>query len=274
MAAWPAAPSGRGSAAAGGYPVPEFVEVAAGSFRMGAGTEQDPQAFENERWSPAAGEGTLELPAFFIGRTETTVAQFRAFASLSTWTVDSRALAGPPDHPVRFVSWTDGLAYCRWLEAQLRATPTLAPAAGERVRQGWRVTLPTEAEWEKAARGPDGRRYPWGADPRRDRANFESTGTTPVGFFPCPECPYGLLDMSGNVWEWTRSPSRPYPFDAAAAPGDLRADALWIIRGGHYGDSGRLVRAAVRGAAEPGARRAFIGFRVALVPAAGRPGAP
>jgi formylglycine-generating enzyme required for sulfatase activity len=233
---------------------------------MGAGRERDPEAFENERWSRSAGEGTLELPAFWMARTETTVAQFAAFVQATGRPIDPRALDAPPLHPVAFVSWPDALAYCRWLDATLRTAPGVPAAIVERLGAGWRVRLPTEAQWEKAARGVDGRRYPWGADARRDRANFDGSGPAPVGQFPCPECPHGLRDMSGNLWEWTSSPSQPYPYVESDDRTNLQADALWVMRGGHYGDPARMVRTTVRGAAEPGARRAFIGFRVALVP--------
>lgn len=248
---------------------PDFVEVPAGPFLMGAGTARDPQAFDNERWSPAEGEGTVDLAAFYIARTELTVDQFSAFVRATSAPVDPQALSAPPTHPVTFVSWPAALAYCRWLQTELERSSSTPPAIAERLRQGWRVRLPTEAQWEKAARGADGRRYPWGPEPRRDRANFEGTGPTPVGRFPCPECPYGLADMSGNVWEWTASPYQPYPYDEGDDAANLDADALWVIRGGHFGDPARLVRTTARGAAEPGARRAFIGVRVALVPPTG-----
>ncbi len=262
----PLQPSAGGAARTPTVGFPEFVEVPGGPFTMGAGTANDPMAFDNERWSASAGESTRDEPTFFLGRTEITVAQFEAFARLTGWTGDARATSGPADHPVTFVSWPDALAYARWLGSELKLSSRGNAQAADLLRQGWHVTLPTEAQWEKGARGPDGRRFPWGAEPRRDRANFESAGTRPVGAQPCPECAYGLLDMSGNVWEWTRSPYVPYPFDTASSRVDLQADALWVIRGGHFGDTAPLARGSARGAAEPGARRAFIGFRVALVP--------
>ena len=242
----------------------DFAEVPAGSFTMGADPARDPDAFENERWSPTAGEGVVTLPTFYIARHEVTVGEFAVFARAQTWTVDPRALAGPPTHPVTFVSWPDALAYCRWLETRLESAESKVARARELLSQDWHVTLPTEAEWEKAARGSDKRKFPWGDASQPNRANYNNTTTTPVGFFACPECPYGLADMSGNVWEWTRSPYQPYPYDSGDDRANLDADALWVIRGGHFGDGPRLVRTSSRAAADPGARRPFIGFRVVI----------
>ena len=243
--------------------IPEFVEIPGGPFPMGADPARDSQALDNERW-PAGHDNMVEVATFYLARHEVTVGQFAAFASAGTWPVDPRALSGPPNHPVTFVSWPDALAYCRWLEATLKGSPATPPAIRDRLEAGWRVTLPTEAEWEKAAKGTDRRIYPWGDHPRPDRANYGSKGTTPAGQFACPECPFGLLDMSGNVWEWTASPYQPYPYNPEIDPAQLEADALWVMRGGHFGDPPRLVRTTVRGAADPGARRAFIGFRPAV----------
>ena len=86
-----------------------------------------------------------------------------------------------------------------------------------------------------------------------------------MGSYECPECPLGLADMAGNVWEWTRSPDQPYPYDATDDGEGLEAEALWIMRGGSFRDGQSGVRAAMRGRADPGVRRAFIGFRLALV---------
>jgi formylglycine-generating enzyme required for sulfatase activity len=232
--------------AANQAPLPEFVDIPAGPFTMGADRARDPQAFDNERWPGASGTGSVDVAAFAISRHEVTVAEFRAFAQVTGWRGDARALAAPDAHPVTFVTWPEALAYCRWLSKQL----------------GRAVRLPTEAEWEKAARGVDARIYPWGNEPRRDRANYEGSSPTPVGNYRCPECANGLADMSGNVWEWTISPYQPYPYDPADDRANLDADALWVIRGGHFGDPARMVRTTVRTGADPGARRPFIGFRV------------
>ncbi|MCY4659983.1 MAG: SUMF1/EgtB/PvdO family nonheme iron enzyme [Acidobacteria bacterium] len=265
-----------------------FVDIPAGPFIMGSDPALDPRAFENERWSQDRTQGTVDLPAFAIGRYEVTVAQFRAFAADAGVTADAAALRGPPDHPVGSVSWPDALRYCRWLEEMLRAWSGTPPPLRQRLDTGWRVTLPTEAQWEKAARGTDGRVYPWGNEPPRGRARFggagpgpgggagpgpgggaggsADTGPAPVGSFDCPSCPFDLRDMSGNVWELTRSPYQPYPYDEADDDADLEADALFVMRGGSFADPAANVRAAIRGGADPGARRPFIGFRVVMTP--------
>jgi formylglycine-generating enzyme required for sulfatase activity len=228
---------------------------------MGADPVHDPLAFENERWSATQGEGTVQVERFYIARYETTVAAFSAFVQGSAWKADARALAAPPSHPVAFVSWPDALAYCRWLEAGLKRSPATPAHLKERLKAGWKVTLPTEAEWERAARSGDRRRYPWGDELQSGHANYGGSATTPVGSFACQECGYGLADMSGNVWEWTSSPFQPYPYTPDDDRGNLDADALWVIRGGGFGDEPRLIRTTARGGADPGARRAFIGFR-------------
>jgi formylglycine-generating enzyme required for sulfatase activity len=241
-----------------------FVEVPAGPFQMGSDPELDRRAYDNERWSASEPQGMVHVPTFYIGRYEVTVAQFRAFVEASAFRADPEALEGDPRDPVGFVSWPDTLAYCRWLETTLREWADTPPRLKRLLTEGWLVSLPSEAEWEKAARGSDGRIFPWGNEPRADRANYRSSSATSVGSFACPECPFGLSDMSGNLWELTRSPYRPYPYDPSYETIDLDADALWVMRGGSYGDSEQNIRAAIRGGADPGARRPFIGFRVVL----------
>ena len=232
---------------------------------MGSDQTLDPLAFDVERWSIDVPQGVVELPTYYIGRYEVTVAQFIAFARAAGHRLVERSgVEGDPRNPMTGVSWADAIAYARWLGPTLSAWDGAPPELARLLDEGWTVELPTEAEWEKAARGSDGRIFPWGEEPRRDRANLASRGPVPVGTFDCPECPFGLADMSGNVWEWTRSPYRPYPFDPDLGSVDLGAEALWVMRGGSYTDTEQNARAATRGGADPGARRPFIGFRVVL----------
>ena len=197
-----------------------------------------------------------------MARYPVTVAQFRAFVESSGYRPkDPDSLGGIDNHPVRFVTWYDAAAYCRWLTDTLREWDgTPEPLASLLREEGWRICLPSEAEWEKAARGTDGRIFPWegGADP--DRANYDDTGIgdpSPVGCFPKGENPFGCLDMAGNVWEWTRSlwgtdplePEFKYPYDPNdrgredEAAGDR---VLRVLRGGAFLNTAEYVRCALR----------------------------
>ena len=247
-------------------PLLGFVEIAAGSFLMGSDAVIDPMAFDIERWSSTNAQAVLELPTYYIGRFEVTVAQMRSFVQATGYPIDGQALSGAPGHPATFISWPDALAYSRWLDKILRTSPDTPEVLSTLLEGGGQVTLPTEAEWEKAARGSDGRIYPWGSEPRPDRATYQARGTTAVGSHQCPECPFGLSDMAGNVWEWTRSPYQPYPYDPIDDFEDLENESLWVMRGGSFTDPAHFVRGANRGGADPGARRAFIGFRIAISP--------
>jgi len=160
------------------------------------------------------------------------------------------------------------LAYCRWLEARL--------LAGDRLPPGGKVCLPSEAEWEKAARGPQGYRWPWDDTWQEDRANTEEAGlgeTSPVGLFPGGASPYGVQDMAGNVWEWTRSRwgrtsiSRPdyrYPYDPNDGREELGGSDLRVVRGGSWIGVAWWARCAVRRGRSPGHWRYYLGFRVVL----------
>ena len=159
----------------------------------------------------------VTLPRYFIGRYPVTVAQFRACVEGGGARPENReSLQGFTNHPVVSVSWYDAQHYCDWLTERLRAWPgTPEPLASLIRHEGWQVSLPSEAEWEKAARGTDGRIYPWGNDRDPDRANYNDTGidsTSTVGCFPGGASPYGVEDLSGNVWEWTRSLWGDYPY--------------------------------------------------------------
>lgn len=160
-----------------------MIWVPPGPFLMGSDRAIDSQASDNE-----LPQHQVTLPGYWIGRYPVTVAQFKAFVEESGHRpADRDSLRGPDDHPVVNVTWHDALAYCRWLGA----------------KTGLLVTLPSEAEWEKAARGTDGGIYPWGNDPPDDsRCNFGGRvgQTTPVGrYSPRGGSPYGCADMAGNV---------------------------------------------------------------------------
>jgi formylglycine-generating enzyme required for sulfatase activity len=206
-----------------------------------------------------------------------TVAQFRAFVEDSGYQPeDEDSLQGLLNHPVVNVSWYEALKYCDWLTERLRAWQgTPEPLATLLCREGWCVSLPSEAEWEKAARSTDGRIYPWGNEPNTERANYDETGinmTSAVGCFPAGASPYGCLDMAGNVWEWTRSlwGQYPYPTDKRrlAQRENLQApeDEPRVLRGGAVWGSLRDMRCAFRVRFRPDERDWGIGFRVVLLP--------
>ena len=241
-----------------------FVEIPAGTFTMGSNPALDRMAYENERWSSSSRQGTVDLPTFYISRYEVTIAQFRAFAEATGLPPDIRASVGLGDYPVANITWPEALAYGRWLQRQLQQSPQTPAALKQLLQAGARLTLPSEAEWEKAARSVDGRVFPWGSQPQSGRANFASSAVVGVGSMACDSCAYGLSDMSGNVWELTRSPLQDYPYDPADDRNNLADDALWVMRGGSYADQINNVRVAVRGGVDPGVRSDGIGFRLVI----------
>lgn len=243
-----------------------FVEIPAGRFAMGSDPRADRMAFANERWSNFMRQGNVNLPTFYIQRYEVTTAQFSAFVDATGYPADPQSLSQADIYPVAYVSWTDALAYARWLEQELRTAAQTPGNIKQLLDDGWKITLASEAQWEKAARGTDSRIFPWGNQPDNSKANIGSAASDPVGDQNCSDCAYGLADMSGNLFEWTRSPYQPYPYSTDDDRENLMEDALWVIRGGSFNDQINNARAAVRGAADPGARRDFIGFRLVLTP--------
>ena len=253
---------------------PAVVDIPAGPFIAGSDRAEREAAYRLDeaayghsrtregRWYEGERpRETLELPAFAITRTLITNRLYAAFVAATGHRapdVDPRTWAGyglihpyertrrhawrggrpPPgreDHPVVLVSHDDARAFAAWLSAET----------------GWSWRLPTVLEWEKAARGDDGRRFPWGDgwDPARlnshDRGPFD---TLPVGRFPEGASPYGLLDPAGQVFEWTASP---------------RGAGRFLVKGGSWDDSGcGVCRPAAQHSRPHALKHILIGFRL------------
>lgn len=274
----------------------ELVRVPAGGFQMGSAISEnildrvrkdvpadiasslvvDPQS-EWADWT----QHTVDLPQFWIGRAPVTIAQFATFVEATgyktqaekdgasqvcrakRWTKVSGANWSHPggpltqvtkrhDHPVAHIAWQDCLAFCKWASGL---------GLGEFVP-------PSEAEWEKAARGTDGRLFPWGnerPDPSRLNFNHSVDDTTPVGKYEnAGLSPYGCLDMAGNVWEWTRSLHRSYPYRLNDDRESISGDDRRVLRGGSFSSDVKAVRCAARLKYARGNLGANYGFRVVV----------
>lgn len=236
----------------------EFLLVPAGPFRMGTDAERVPDvaaAFpgvEPEWILKEAPAHEVDLPDYYIARTPITNQLWseyveRTRSSLPEGWADTPPL---PTHPVSGIAYEEAEAFCRWLSEV----------------SGYRLALPTEAQWEKAARGLDGREWPWGNEFDAGKCNTREGGyggVTPVDRFPEGASPYGALDMGGNVEEWTADHYQPYPggepvTDGFGGPGDYR-----VTRGGHWASGGDLARCARRHGAWD---HSPVGARLVLVP--------
>jgi formylglycine-generating enzyme required for sulfatase activity len=174
-----------------------MVLVPAGEFMMGSAAT-DPTAKSDEQ-----PQRIVRLPAFLIDELEVTNIEYKRFVDATNWPAPSGWIDGKYAEnfeflPVTGVTWWDAMAYARWV--------------GKR--------LPTEAEWEKAARGTKGGRFPWDDQFAPERANND-IGLLPSGSLPTGASPYGAMDMAGNAAEWTASIYAPYPHEAARVPAEL-----------------------------------------------------
>jgi formylglycine-generating enzyme required for sulfatase activity len=288
----------------------EFVYVPAGEFPMGSSEQEADAAIElcqktysssgcsswYSRWlTDEQPQHQVYVDAFWIGKTEVTNVQYRHFveaggyADRELWTEagwewrESEGVAQPgcwdderwnqPNHPVVCVSWYEAVAYTRWLSRET----------------GQKVRLPTEAEWEKAARGvpfpaAEARVWPWGDEPpdgmrlnfcdvncdiggKDERANDGYRYTAPVGSYPAGASPYGALDMAGNVFEWTSSLHRDYPYQADDGREQIESsECCRVARGGAWKYPHLIARAAIRDSYSPDFRGDALGFRLVVVP--------
>ncbi len=224
--------------------VPPLCNVAAGAFLMGSNQGEDSEARVDE-----LPQHSVTLPAFQVGKFPLTVAEYAYFLRARgraaptgedgklyevSWQTQLRQRL---DHPVVRVSWDDAVEYARWLA----------------VRTGHPWRLPTEAEWEKAARWDQEmeavRRFPWGDRFDAKRCNTiegKQGTTTPVGTYASGASPYGAQDMAGNVWEWTSSLYLPYPYSATDGREQKNSTDMRVMRGGSWAGVSGLARAAFR----------------------------
>jgi len=275
----------------------DLIRIPAGEFLMGSDQAEDEDAYDDE-----LPQHRLSVAEFYMARTPVTVAQFSAFGKAAGYTTQAEkdgfgwvwnrkggadakwdkanganwqhpggphtSVARKSDHPVTQVSWHDARAFADWLNH----------VAVDTMPAGWKFRLPTEAEWEKAARGTDGRKWPWGNTWDVSKCNCDNQigDTTPVGkYSPAGDSPYGCVDMIGNVWEWTVSlwgnnlekPDYKYPYNSADGRENLNApdDVFRVLRGGSFYYDRRLVRCACRIDRSPPVNRFdYYGFRVVL----------
>lgn len=261
-----------------------MVRIPGATFRMGSTPDEVVAALaqcaaeplghrcNEEVFTDELHEHRVTVRSFWMDRTEVTVGAYQRCVRTGSCTPlpdagTRRYLA--PRYPVSFVTWYDAERYCEWRGAR----------------------LPTEAEFELAARGPRGRRYPWGRLYNARVANHGRLAQlptdrrdgyaelAPVGSFPSGRTPHGLLDLAGNVAEWTSDYYAPgYGRGPAVDPRGPKSSPLGnvrVVRGGHWANAAPWLRGAARDAAEASTRRPYIGFRCAksasrIAPAARR----
>jgi formylglycine-generating enzyme required for sulfatase activity len=235
----------RLEAPARGAPEPQMIGIPAGEFVMGS-TEYEAEKPRQQ----------VYLPAYQIGRYPITNYEYRAFvhdtgtAPPRNWESDNYPEEFG-DYPVVHITWYNAVAYCLWLSQ----------------KTGKPYRLPSEAEWEKAARAEDGRTWPWGNHWDKNCCNSRESGighATPVGqYSPRGDSPYGVADMAGNVWEWCNSLYQPYPYQPDGSREDVQASGDRVLRGGAFLDEARFVRCSYRYKRLPTSHDSSAGFRVA-----------
>jgi formylglycine-generating enzyme required for sulfatase activity len=266
----------------------EMVYVPGGTFEMGSTDDEIDAVFERCEQDLGSGEcerswferesprHSVTLDSFWMDKTEVTNDQFEGFVQATDYRTDAEkggtgwisrdgswsevdgvdwqhpngpetSISDRTDHPVVQVSWNDARTYCQW--------------AGGR--------LPTEAEWEYAARGQDGHAHPWGNDPPRDTLlNYYGNlgDTTQVGAYPRGASWVGAMDMAGNVWEWVADSYGEYPSEAQTNPKGPETGDGKVLRGGAWNNAGVYVRAAFRYHYSPAYCTARLGFRCVVEP--------
>ncbi|MBN1267434.1 MAG: SUMF1/EgtB/PvdO family nonheme iron enzyme [Anaerolineales bacterium] len=238
------------------------IRIPAGEFIMGTSNQQIQSLLRTEEWANEWIEKDLfkieqpqhiiALPAYSIARTPVINHEYQEFILDTNHRVPRHWMGfsfpeETENHPVTEVSLADALAFCSWLSKKTGST----------------FRLPTEAEWERAARGDDGRMYPWGNEFDPWRCNTKErgkSGATPIlSYSPGGDSPWGAADMSGNVMEWTHSTMQPYPFKQIP-PQSGKEEC--VVRGGSWYYSRRLARCSSRETVLSTLTSPALGFRV------------
>ncbi len=228
---------------------PAWVRLESATFRMGSDSGRD----------DARPVHDVRLSEFRISRHPVTNAQYAAFIGETGGTApqhwpDGEMPADKSDHPVTFVSWSDAEAFCSWLTGRV--------GAGE-----GGAHLPTEAQWEFAARGVEGREYPWGGgQPTPEHANYQESAiedTTQVGLHSSGATPEGVHDLAGNVRQWCLDWYGPYEDATQEDPAGPEEGQERALRGAAYVDAPGTLRASYRFNVDADSRFGFVGFRVA-----------
>ncbi len=236
----------------------EFIRIPAGKFLMGS-KDDNAQAYDNEK-----PQHSVEIPYdYWLARYPVTNEQFAKFIEGATYKFSlEKNWRRKAHHPVVNVLWYDTVEYCQWLNVIIACD-----VQGVHMQ----VRLPTEAEWEKAARGESGNEWPWGNEFAPAWCNSSESGkqdTTPVkAYSPQGDSPYGVADMVGNVWEWCHSLYEAYPYQANDGREREGISDGRIVRGGSFNDHRSSVRTACRLRFDsPDEHRNNLGFRVVVAP--------
>ncbi len=234
-----------------------MVYIPPGEFMMGQTAEEKKWLIDQIGKEKYNSYYTNELPlhkvyleGYWMGKYEVTFSQYDRYCNETKIEKPGDKGWGRENRPVINVSWTEAAAYCQWLSD----------------KTGLLFKLPTETQWEKAARGNDQRKYPWGSqEPDKNLANFSVNigTTTPVGSYPAGASPYGLLDMAGNVWEWCSDwyEAGYYKNSPQKNPAGPNSGSDRVVRGGSWYSEARNLRCAYRHDYGPSSRF-NLGFRL------------
>lgn len=240
---------------------PEMIKIPAGYFSMGSDKKEIEQIIENptkwecEWFKDEKPQRNVYLDEFYISKYEVTNEEYKKFLNENPEYSKPAYLNvsefKDPDQPVVGVSWDDAAAYCNWLSEKTKK----------------RYRLPTEAEWEKAARGTDSRIYPWGnSEADNNKANFMNQSKNPKSVKENIQgaSPYGLMNMAGNEWEWCSDwyGENYYNTKENRNPAGPSSGTRKIVRGGSYKEKAFYLRCAERSSYPPETKNEFIGFRI------------